>query len=191
MGLILGLYHPGYGIEGEETVALGGMGDVTGFGEDLGSDIGAIEEFGGGFDEQQLGFSACLKIEALRFVESVVRVVGLGKTVLKEDDERIACFAEGAGDGLFSFGDSGSDIDRAVRGFCEAFCALLGDVLRGQAAGALEDGSLGHFGEEHIAKGSTDDSADGGLLMDPEEVRVRALEGKAAGIVVDIMDHGI
>ena len=37
-------YLGGDGVEGEEAVALGGVREVTGFGGDLGGDVGTVEE---------------------------------------------------------------------------------------------------------------------------------------------------
>ena len=37
-------YLGGEGVEGEEAVALGGVREVTGFGGDLGGDVGTVEE---------------------------------------------------------------------------------------------------------------------------------------------------
>ena len=118
-------------------------------------------------------------------------IVGLGETILEEDDKREAGFAESAGDRFLAFGDSGGDIDIAVGCFGEALVAEGGDVGGREAAGALEDRPLGVVSEENIAERGASDSANEGLAMEAEEVGVSALEREAAGVIRYITDHGI
>ena len=118
-------------------------------------------------------------------------IVGLGETILEEDDKREAGFAESAGDRFLAFRDSGGDIDSAVGGFGEAIVAEGGDVGRRDAAGTLEDRPLRVVGEEDIAERGASDSANEGLAMEAEEVGVSAFEREAAGVICYISDHSI
>jgi len=178
-------------VEGEEAVALGGVREVTGFGGDLSGDVGTVEEIRRGLDKQESAGSTGLEIDALRFEILVVGIVGLGEAILKEDDKRVAGFAERAGNRFLAFGDSGGDIDSAVGGFGDALVAEGGDVSGREAAGALEDRPLRVVGEEDIAERGAGDTADEGLAMEAEEVGVSALEREAAGVVRNITDHSI
>lgn len=179
------------GVEGEEAVAFGGVREVTGFGGDLGGDVGTVEERRRGFYKQESAGSTSLEIDALRFEILIVGIVGLGEAILEEDDKRETGFAERAGNGLLAFGDSGGNIDSAVGSFGEALVAEGSDVGGREAAGALEDRPLWVVGEENIAERGASDSANEGRAMEAEEVGVSAFEREAAGVIRYITDHGI
>lgn len=165
------------------------MREITGFGGDLGGDVGTVKERRRGFDKQESAGCTSLKIDALGFEIFVVGIVGLWEAVFKEDDKREAGFAQRAGDGFLAFGDSGGDKNSAVGGFGEALVAEGGDVGGREAAGALEDRPLRVVGEEDIAERGAGDSADEGLAMEAEEVGVSALEREAAGVIEDVVLH--
>ena len=118
-------------------------------------------------------------------------IVGLGETILEKDDKRETGFAERAGNRFLAFGDSGGDIDSAVSSFGEALVAEGGDVVGREATGALEDRPLRVVGEEDIAERGAGDTADEGLAMEAEEVRVSAFEREAAGVIRYITNHSI
>ena len=92
------------------------MREVTGFGGDLGGDVGTVEERRRGFDKEEPAGRTSFEIDALGFEIFVVGIVGLGETILEEDDKRETGFAESTGNGLLAFGDSGGNIDSAVGG---------------------------------------------------------------------------
>ena len=75
-------YLGGDGVEGEETIALGGVWEVAGLGGDLVCDSGMVDECGGGFDEQEFAGGTGLEIDALRLEVPIVRAVRLGETIL-------------------------------------------------------------------------------------------------------------
>ena len=165
------------------------MRDVAGFGSHRCDDFGQFEEVGMRLDKEQLGFGTSFKIEALRFVESIVRVFGFGEAFFEQHDERKACFAQGAGYLLLALGDSCGDEDGAVGGIVEALVALGSDLGGRKAARALKNGAHRTLGEEYVAKRGARDAGYLGLLVDAEEIRVSALEPEPAGVIVDIVNH--
>ena len=146
------------------------MRDVTGLDGDLGCDVRAVEQGLGGFDEQEFFGSTSFEIDTLGFEVFIVGIVGFWEAVFKENDQRITGFTEGTGDDFLSFGDGCGNEDGTISGLCEAFIAEGGDVGGSEAAGTLENGTQGVYGEEDIAEGGTGDAADICLLMDAEEV---------------------
>ena len=108
------------GVEGEETVAFGGVREITGFGGDLSGDVRTVKERRWGFDKQEPAGGTSLEIDALRFEILVVGIVGFGEAILEEDDKRVAGFAERACNRFLAFRDSGGDIDSAVGSFGKA-----------------------------------------------------------------------
>ena len=166
------------------------MREVTGFGGDLGGDVGSVKERRRGFDKEESAGGTGLEIDALGFEVLIVRAVGLREAVFEKDDKRKAGFAESAGDRFLTFGDSGGDIDSAVGSFGEAIVAEGGDVGGREDAGALEDRPLRVVGEEDIAERGASDPANEGLAMEAKEVGVSALKREAAGVVRYITDHG-
>ena len=117
------------------------MRDVAGFGSHRCDDFGQFEEVGMRLDKEQSSFGASLKIESLRFVESIVRVLGFWEAFFEQHDERKACFSQGAGYLFLALGDSRSDEDGAVGGIVNALVAEGSDVGGRKVTGTLKDGT--------------------------------------------------
>ena len=147
--------HLCYHIEGKEAVSLRVMRDITGFGGHRRDDFGQLEELRMGLNEEQFLRSTRFEISARWLEELVVRIIGFREAFFKEDDERVACFPQGARYLFLSFGYRSGDENGAVGGIFKTL-VLAGVYLGlGEFARALKNGTEGTLGEEHIAEGGT------------------------------------
>ena len=115
--------------------------------------------------------------------------IGLGKASLKEDDERVARFAEGSGYQFLSFGDGGCDVHGAI-GCCGKALFLKGcNLLGGQSARALDQLALGVLGKKHVAERGAWNVADGCILSYTEQIGIGTLQCQAAWVVLYVAYH--
>ena len=106
----------------------------------------------GGFQQQKLPRSTCLKIDSTGFIVFLMRIAWLWETVFEQDNKRSPCFPNGTRYLSFPRTDSGRNRNATILGLIECIRLLRGYLLLTQRAGT-DDGLLfGIIQEKEIAQ---------------------------------------